>query len=248
MRAERLKSLFLQILIGCLVAAAGVAVVTILIGHMDKVSSKALVTILLVAVHSLASFEFISNSQKRERAGFERLNFLTNFVFSIIVLSFITSTLGVWHVISGDLVAQLYSVYLVLLFSVLHGELLANIHNKQASLSNVVRANYVFIAIVTVMLMPIIFVHDRSSLGSFYYRLLSAVGVVDATLTLSSIILHKLYLDKHPEIRDPFFTMSSSKEQGRNVIVRAFLLMFLIFFILPTIISLLIFIVTHLAD
>ncbi len=204
MNLTKSKSLFLKILISCLIAAAALAVVTVLIGSFNDILTKALFTILLVALHSLISIGFITNNEKQDT--FESLAFFTNVTFGIIVLSFITSLLGTWGTVSGGIVAKLYALYFVLLFAVLHGEVLAKTIGKQASIDKVVFFNYCFMLVVVVMLIPVIFTGYSSSLGGFYYRLLAAAGIVDATLTLVAVILHNLYVQKHPKVNDPVFS------------------------------------------
>jgi hypothetical protein len=205
MDLAKIKSVFLKIMIGCLVAAAGLAVVTVLAGSFNDVLGKALFTIVLVAIHSLISFEFITNNEKQ--STFENLSFFTNATFGIIILSFITSVLGTWSILPGDLVWKLYQLYFVLLFAILHGEVLAKTVGKQSSIDTVVYVNFVFMTIVVFMLLPLIFSNYDSSLGEFYYRVLAAAGIVDATLTLVAVILHKLYIQKHPKINDPVFAV-----------------------------------------
>lgn len=217
MNLSKAKSLFLRVLIGCLVAAALLAVVTVLLGSFNDVSGKALFTILLIALHSLVSISFITSNEKQDT--FDSLAFFTNATFGIIVISFITSLLGLWGLLSGDLVGKLYGVYLVLLFAVLHGEVLAKILGKQMTIDRVVRANYIFMAIVVLMLLPVIFSGFSDTLGSFYYRLLAAAGIIDATLTLIAVILHNLYVQKHPQVVDPVFNIQQVpfRNNGLNV-------------------------------
>ncbi|HSX36078.1 MAG TPA: hypothetical protein VLH84_04055 [Patescibacteria group bacterium] len=205
MDLAKTKSLFFKVLIGCLIAAAGVAVVTVLFGKFTDVTTKALFTILLVAAHALVSIAFINNNQKQDT--FDSLAFFTNATFAIIILSFITSVGGTWDLVSGALVAKLYALYFVLLFAVLHAEVLAKTLGKQANIDKIVRFNFVFMAVVVVMLLPVIFASDASLLGAFYYRLLAACGIIDATLTLIAVILHNLYVQKHPKIADPVFSV-----------------------------------------
>jgi hypothetical protein len=203
MNIEKIKSFFLKVMIGCLIAAAAIAVVTVLAGHFNDVLEKALLTILLVAIHSLISFAFIMNNEKQET--FESLNFFTNMTFFIIIMSFLTSILGLWDIFPGGLVGKLYELYFVLLFATLHGEVLAKIRNKQSSINGVIYSNYVFMSIVVLMLLPIIFV-GSSGLDPFYFRLLAASAIIDGTLSLTAAILHKLYIQKHPEVKDPVFS------------------------------------------
>lgn len=204
MNFESAKRFFFKILIACLVAAASLAVVTILVGHFSDTLEKALLTIFLIAAHALISFGFISTNEKQD--VLEDLKIFTNATFGVIVLSFITSIFGVWHIISADMVSKLYLVYFVLLFATLHAEILSKIVKIQSNLAKYVISNYLFMFVVVVMLMPVIFVNDKSSLGSFYYRLLAASGIIDATLSMVTIILHKLYLQKNPLTKDLAFS------------------------------------------
>ncbi|MDB5182169.1 MAG: hypothetical protein JWP13_932 [Candidatus Saccharibacteria bacterium] len=217
MNFSKIKSLFLRLLIACLVAASLLAVVTVLVGSFTEVSSKALITILLIAVHSLVSISFITNHEKQDT--FSNLAVFTNVTFGIIVLSFITSVLGVWGLLSGELVGKLYALFVVLLFACLHGEVLAKTLGKQVTIDKVVYANFVFMTIVVLMLLPVIFSGFSESLGSFYYRLLAAVGIIDATLSLVAVILHTLYVQKHPQISDPVFSLQQLpyQQNGENV-------------------------------
>jgi hypothetical protein len=212
MNFTSVKSVFFKTLIGCLIAAAGVAVVTVLVGKFNDVTGKALFTIAIIALHSLVSISFIENNEKQDT--FESLAVFTNATFGIIVLSFITAILGLWHVIPGELVARLYGLYFVLIFAILHGEVLAKTMGKQANIDTTVRVNFFFMAIVVVMLLPVIFLTAESTLSSLYYRGLAAAGIIDATLTLSAVILHTLYVQKHPKIVDPVFSIQQVPVPG----------------------------------
>lgn len=205
MAFENIKRLFLQILVGCLVAAGALSVITVLAGSFNDVFFKALMTILIVAVHSLVSFGFILNNEKKKTA--DNLEIFTNAVFILIVLSFITSLAGLWGLMGGDLVWKLYLTYFVLLFATLHGEVLAKILGKTNYMDNIVYFNYLFMLVVVALLIIVIFVSDSSILGDVFYRVLAACGIIDATLTLTAIILHKLYLQKHPKVQSPVFSL-----------------------------------------
>jgi hypothetical protein len=212
MNLPQLKSLFFKVLIACLVGAAGLAVVTVLIGQFNGVCEKALFTILLVAVHSLVGIGFISNNEKQDT--FDTLSFFTNATFGIIVLSFITSVLGTWDILGGGLVGRLYALYFVLLFATLHGEVLAKTRGKQSNIDTIVGVNFLFMLAVVCLLVPLIFMSGTVDFPAFYFRILAACGIVDATLTLVAVILHKLYMQKHPKVIDPVFAMQSSPQSG----------------------------------
>jgi len=191
-RAERFKRSFFQILIGCLLGAATIAVIAVLIGSFNDTLGRALGTIAMVAIHAILSFSYISETEKRDKKLF------SNTVFVLIVVSFITSVFAIWQLIGGSLTQKLYMSYGVLLFATLHADVLYRIRGFEKKIDNVVTANYFFMAVVVVMLFVIIFSDNPSDLGEFYYRLLAAVGIIDATMTITTIIMHKLYLQKHP--------------------------------------------------
>ena len=186
------KKFFLFNLIGALVISALVAVITILIGEFNETSAKVLFTLFMVIIHSLISLIFIWDDKKQDT--FERLSFFTNILFLIIVVSFITSIFGIWDVIPGEMVTNLYQTYFVIGFSSLHGNLLSRALNKENYLDGLVYLNYVFIGIVALMILPIIYAEN--TLVGLYYRFLGAAGIMDGTLSILTIIFYKIYTHK----------------------------------------------------
>ncbi len=198
-KAEKLKRSFFQILIGCLLGAASIAVIAVLVGSFNDVLARALGTIAMVALHATLSFSYITEAEKRDKKdGGRSLELFTNTVFVLVVLSFITSIFAIWQLLDGGLTLKLYMMYGVLLFATLHADVLYRIRQFETKIDNVVTANYFFMTLVVAMLFIVIFSEGSSDLGEFFYRLLAAVGIIDATMTITAIIMHKLYLQKHP--------------------------------------------------
>jgi hypothetical protein len=202
MKTEQLKKLSIQVMVGSLIAAAVLAVVAVLAGSFNDTFVRALLTLGLVAFHALASLAFIGSTEKKS----SQLAVFNNTVFVVIVLSFFTSVLGTWEALSGALVGKLYLTYLIVLFASLHGEMLAQTLGKEAYINRVVYANYALMAFVILLLLPIVWSPDTDFAG-FYYRLLAASGIVDATLTILAVIFHRLYLQKHPRIKSTIFAV-----------------------------------------
>lgn len=218
MNTERLKKLSIQIMIGGLIGAAAIAVVAVLAGSFNDTFGKALLTLLLVMVHALACLAFIERSAKSAADNFR---FFENTVFFLIVLSFFTSIFGVWGVFPGSLVSRLYGTYLVLLFACLHGQMLAQTRGKESRIDNITAVNYMFMGLVVLLILPLIWVTD-TDFASFYYRLLAACGIVDATLTILVVILHRMYIQKHPTAPSAIFSVTSRLDpQGNPVPVHA---------------------------
>ncbi len=200
-------------MIGSLVGAAGIAVVSVLVGEFNDALGKALFTLFLVTIHALLSLAYIDNSTKRY--GTE-LKFFSNIIFVILVLSFFTSVFGVWNLFDVEVVLRLYGTYGILAFASLHGEMLYGMVNKKPLIDSLVYLNYVFMLIVIALLLPIVWM-DTESFGDFYFRLLAAAGIVDATLTILAVINYKLYLQKHPEENSLLFSYKEVTDENGNV-------------------------------
>lgn len=203
MQLTNYKKLFINILVGSLIGAAGIAVIAVLAGEFSEILGRALFTLSLVAVHALAALAYIDRSSKQNAA--ENLTFFNNTVFVLVVLSFFTSVFGVWELLPDNIVGKLYLTYGVALFASLHGELLAKTTGNETKTNNIVYANYALMAAVILLILPLIWLTDFE-FGDFYYRLLSAAAIVDATLTILAVIFHKLYLQKNPQAHSQLFT------------------------------------------
>lgn len=241
-KADRFKRIFFQILIGCLLGAAAIAVITVLVGSFNDTLGRALGTLAMVALHAILSFSYITESDKRDKKdGGRSLELFSNTVFVLIVISFITSIFAIWQLLGSSLTLKLYMLYGVLLFATLHADILYRIRRFERKIDNIVTANYFLMTIVVIMLSAVIFSDNPSDLGEFFYRLLAAAGIIDATMTITAIILHKLYFQKHPELAASAAqtTSAHSKSFWKNPLV-ILLLIFLAFQVIGTIIGLLV--------
>ncbi len=205
-------------MIASLIAAATLAVVAVLVGSFGEIFVRALFTLGMVALHSLVSLAFIDQTQKKTASD---LPFFNNTIFVIIVLSFFTSIFGIWQIIDGEHVGKLYLIYLVLIFASLHGEMLAQTLGKDTIINRIVIANYIFMAIVVSLLSLLILASGNIEFSGFYYRILAAAGIIDATLTILAVILHRMYLSKHPEENSKIFNIATALDQnGQQVQIK----------------------------
>jgi len=196
------KKFFIFNLIGSLIISALVAVVTVLIGEFNEIASRVLLTLLMVVIHSLVSLAFIWDDERQNT--FERLAFFINALFVLIVISFLTSLFGIWKIIPGEMVWNLYQTYFVIAFASLHGDILSKALHKENYMDISIYVNYVFMAIVVLMLQPIIYLDDAfRTLGEVFFRILAATGIIDGTLSILTIIFYKLYIHKHPRAENP---------------------------------------------
>lgn len=196
------KKFFLFNLIGSLIISALVAVVTVLIGEFNEITARVLLTLLMVIVHSLVSLAFIWDDEKQNT--FERLSFFINILFVLIVVSFLTSIFGIWKIVPAETVWNLYQTYFVLGFASLHGDILSKALHKENYMNLVIFINYAFMAVVVLMLQPVIYIgNSLRELGEIFFRILAAVGIVDGTLSILTIIFYRLYMHKHPKMDNP---------------------------------------------
>jgi hypothetical protein len=218
------KKFFLFNLIGSLVISALVAVITVLIGEFNEVSAKVLFTLGMVIIHSLISLVFIWDNDRQNT--FERLAFFINTLFLLIVVSFITSIFGIWEIIPGEAVWNLYQTYFVLGFASLHGDILSKALKKENYMDMIIYANYLFMAIVVLMLLPVIFIDNAVTvLGEMFFRILGAAGIIDGTLSVLTIIFYKIYMHKHPEEKNTLATgLETGKKQKKGLSIWVWIL------------------------
>lgn len=204
MNSEKLKKLSIQVMIGGLLGAALIAVVAVLAGSFNSVFIRALFTLLFVMLHALACLSFIGQAAKKSN----NFRFFENSVFFLVVLSFFTSIFGVWGFLPGEIIARLYGTYGILLFACLHGQMLSETKGKKIGIDLIVNSNYVLMFIVVILAMPVLWL-DSGSFPGFYYRILAAFGIIDATLTILAVIIHRMYIQKHPETQSTIFSVAT---------------------------------------
>ncbi|MBW2998115.1 hypothetical protein KY321_01130, partial [Candidatus Woesearchaeota archaeon] len=151
---SEIKKYLLFNLIGSLIICALIGVVTVLVGDFNELMSRVLFTVLMVTVHSIVALMFVWDTDKENT--FTRLGFFSNSLFLIVILSFLTSIFGVWELIDGEIILKMYLTYFVLGFAALHGNILAKAFDKEKYLDGIILANYVFMTIVVLMILPII--------------------------------------------------------------------------------------------
>jgi hypothetical protein len=215
MDAEKVKKLSIQIMIGSLIGAAVIAVIAVLAGSFNDTFGKAIGTLVLVMVHALTALSFLGHNKSQDN----NFRFFENSFFAIVILSFFTSVFGVWGLLGGELVGKLYGTYGILLFACLHGQMLAETWGKQSNIDAIVSANYVLMSAVILLILPLIWL-TADDFPGVYFRILAATGIIDATLTILAVILHRLYIQKHPKVESTIFLTSQLDAGGNPVPVK----------------------------
>ena len=211
MDTKLLKTTFYILLIGSLVASAAVGVTSVLIGEFNNTLSRALWSVILVAIHSLLGLMF--TAAQPSSIAKQTTHWTRNTTFIFIMVSFLLSVLGLWGLLAGGVIWNSYQAMAVTLFAVFHSEVLATMLKRTAINNAIIYANYVFISIVVTMLVIIIFA-DEITLGDLFNRLLGAAAIIDGTLTLLAIIFNKMFASQHPVIQIPPAQPVNSQQQG----------------------------------
>ncbi|QQS18785.1 hypothetical protein IPL68_01810 [Candidatus Saccharibacteria bacterium] len=200
---QNLRSLLLKIMLGCVIAAAGVAVVAVLAGSMGDAGWRAVWTVFSAMIHTALLFGIVSTTATNNPLLVRSTNMVINTSMVVAMLSFFTSVMGIWGVMDGGLAARLYATYIVSLFLVLHGKSLMDIQVQFEKVRSYVRVNYLFMVIVACLILGVVYAPDGSSiLSGFYGRLLAASAIVDVTLSIVVIGMYRLYIQKHPELEE----------------------------------------------
>lgn len=179
--SSQIKKLVVNVMIGSLIGAAAIAVAAVLIGEFNDILGKALITLIVVMIHALASLGFLDSKSKKKNPG--ELVVFTNTIFVLIVLSFVSSIFGIWELISGTVLTKLYATYFITAFAVSHGEILYKVTGLDKKIDKIIYSNFVLMFVVFALLLPVIWASGAADFPDFYYRLLSAAAIIDTTLT-----------------------------------------------------------------
>ncbi len=218
-----------------LIGIAVVAVIVGLVSNFNNVVIRELVTITMVALHGLLGFSYITSPERREkRAGVRSTELFSNTVFALIAVSFITSLFATWQLLGDQMTFKLYLFYGVVLFATLHADALYRLRGFDKKIDQAIVTNYLFMAVVAVMLTILIFA-SSSYLGTVFYRVLAAMGIIDATTTIAVVVMHKMYLQRHPELAAQ--AARAAKAQLKNFWKNLLVTLLLVFVILQIILG-----------
>ena len=229
MDRKQLRSVLIKLMLGCLILAAAVAVVTILIGEFTDTTGKALSTVFAALIHIGVVFGLVSMTASTSEAQQKSSDVVANISIGIAVLSFFTSIFGIWDMIGMELLGKLYMTYVVALFAVLHTKTLLDVQTLYKKVTPYVYANYVFIGLVAFLILGLVYSPDRVDLISgFYGRALAASAIIDVTLGIIIAVMHRLYLQQHPVKQAPGVVTPASS--GTRIVL---VLLFFFFVLWP---------------
>lgn len=193
------KKYIMYVLIGGLVLSALISIVAVLVGEFNDTVGRAFGTTITIMVHSLLGLLFLSVKRSRNLSG----AVLINTTFTLIVASMITSIIGIWDIIPGRIVGDLYSMYFLTIVAALIIAGLIATHIKDKVVGGLAWGASGTVVVAFVSLVPWVFAEFPSSLPQFYFRVVAALFILAATVTILTVIFDRLFAIKHPELKAP---------------------------------------------
>ena len=195
-----LHKYFLYTLVGGLIISALISVIAVLTGEFSSTMSRALGTTGSMVVHTFILLFLLSIGNNDKNGG---QSFTINTLVLITVVSFITSTLGIWEIISGRATADTYLLLFYTFLASLWTQLLLkvgeNLIDKPTRI--VSKISIGFTALFYIILIPTIFTHYPDKLPEFHYRVLAATAIVLATTSVLTTVFRRIYIFKHHGVK-----------------------------------------------
>lgn len=195
-RLSRVKLGFLYVVIGGLVVSALISVVAILIGEFNSVIQKALFTTFLLVLHGCIAL-LIVLADTRNQLG---KSLIATTILGVVIANMLTSALGIWDILPGDMSSRLVGVYTLLVGTafIIAGMLRLRLpHQPTTALAY---ASCSLMAVLALGLIPWILFHDSPFLSDLYYRAVGAVGILTVTGLLITCIVNRITVAQRPEL------------------------------------------------
>ncbi len=195
-RISKLKLAFMYVLIGGLAASALVAIVALLIGSFNSEIQKSLATILVFFSHSL----FILALLWTDRSNQVGRSVLPTSIFVLTLASMVSTTLGIWEIISAEAAWRTVGLYILIIGAVfiVSGILKLRIKHQPTLISMYVTIGAV--AAIVIALVPWV-LKLADPLDPLYYRVIAALSIFASTAFLIAIILRSIAVARHAELK-----------------------------------------------
>lgn len=195
-KLSKIKLAFLYVLIGGLVASALLAIVALLVGDFNAAIGKSFGTIFVFVVHSLFILGLIW-SDKNDSIG---RSIIPTTILATTLASIVTSTLGLWEIISESVANQSAMLYMLLVGTafIVSGALKLRI--KHQATTGLVYATAGTLVAWTLLLVPWVFeVVER--FNPLYFRVVGALTILASTLFIVAIIIRTIALSRSEKLR-----------------------------------------------
>jgi hypothetical protein len=227
--SSRFSKYFLYTLVAGLIVSALISMTAVLINEFSPTISRALSTTITMVVHTLLALFLVSVTG---RSKSKSSTFILNVLLLITIASFATSVLGIWEILPGKLVADLYKVYIYTFIAALWIQLLLKVGQELPDKATRITSQISigFTALLYLLLLPTAFANYLDTLPELLYRAMAATAIALATSSVLTTVFHRIYLFKHHDFK---------LQRGSNVAWDIILACIVLFFGLPIIFGLL---------
>lgn len=195
-RLNRIKTAFLYILIIGLAAAALTSVIALLVGQFNSTIGKALLTIFIFFTHSLLILAVLW-SDRYNQVG--KLVLPTTIVV-LVLANIVTSTLGTWEIISGEVAWRVTGLYFLVLGAAFITSLLLRFRLAQQATQIALYTSIGFIVATLVALIP--WVLDLfSKFDPLYFRIIAALSILAAASLIIGMIIRSIALSQNESLK-----------------------------------------------
>lgn len=195
-RISKLKLAFLYVLIGGLVTAALVAIVSLLIGEFNSGIQKSLVTIFVFFSHSLLILALLWADRDNQVGR----TVLPTTIFALTLANIITSTLSTWEIISTETAWRAVGLYFLIIGAVfiITGLLKLRIKHKitQIGLYVSIAAISALIVVLSPWVLEVV-----PEFNSLYFRIVGALSILASTVFIITVILRAVALSRNNELK-----------------------------------------------
>ena len=190
-RIGNLKTYFLYVLIVGLGLAALTSVIALLIGEFTAVIGKTLLTILSLFIHSLLllAIMWADTDNRIGKALVPTTLFVTLFA------SLVTTTLGVWGILSSQTVGYWMSLYFLALGGAYIITALQALRSKSHAVQISSNVSIGFVAATLIALVPFV-LHVVEHFDPLYFRIIGALSILSSASFLISLILRSIAKSK----------------------------------------------------
>lgn len=197
--AKHIKLVFLYLMIGCLLVAAFIAIVAVLLNTWDDYVYRALMITASIMVHGLLALAFISADTRIRR---DHSDVVINTVFGALVGSFVITTLNILDVIPFFVIMNIYYWLCGLVGASGLAALLLNANREDKMTRRISNVSICVLVLMMLQLFPLTLSSyiDFSVGDGIYYRLLIVLAILFGVTTILTVIFNRLYLIKHPTI------------------------------------------------
>ncbi len=178
------RGIFLTSLVIALIISALIGIYLFLVGEFNETETKILLTTLVVGWYSLTGLCSSVVHQKEKLSSFSMFGMLVS------ILGFVVTVVAIWYDKFDSDIWKAVMVFVVLSVSMSHVSLLLLVKPVNSKIKISMKATFVFITIVALMLIKSIL--NEFEEDEFYFRLLGVFAILDVLGTIATPLMNKI--------------------------------------------------------